>query len=376
MEKISFQQIFDANVSTLTEYSQLYEGKTSESFYIDIVLTYMTADEKSLEKIFQKFKSLSEMPFQNEILTITELRILARRGALTKTKCEQFLFAIDTFDELWMGEAYFMLALCYAKLKLYLKAKEYFKTSFIHLKNIGCKRKVLLAFQNFLAGISNSEPNISLISEYLVLIKEAKRLKFFDIEALTLLNLSREFQDRNATLLALDYCVRAEQLGRENLGSLQYWLIIAHKADLLIELKRIHEATLVYEELMAAENIEIKQSIEVLKVKLESTSDKYFDKAQASPTWEERLTESKNRPKKHVGELEQKLIGFILEKPRTKQEIVIHLYGSKLDKHMLDSRFKKLISKARKKIPGIIVYHNGLYSISDSKYFQIYQDAK
>ena len=171
--------------------------------------------------------------------------------------------------------------------------------------------------------------------------------------------------------MALKYCDQAHQKSLTNHGNLQYWLIIAHKADLLIELNRVHEAILCLEELHGSSLDEIKEARKLLSQKINSEKPMNIDSEKLHTTWKERLKGDLLRKElPTLGELEQKLIDFIAQGPKDKHEIILHLYEAKGDYYSLENRFKRLISRTRKKVPNLIVFKDGKYTLSDPVFQQ------
>ena len=57
----------------------------------------------------------------------------------------------------------------------------------------------------------------------------------------------------------------------------------------------------------------------------------------------------------------RRLLSFVMNKPRSKSEIIDHLYGTEISIIYTENRFHNLLSRLRKKIPQVIVFENEKY---------------
>ena len=149
----------------------------------------------------------------------------------------------------------------------------------------------------------------------------------------------------------------------------QYYLSLAQKCDLLIDIKRYNEAEKLMDLLQSSPhdfskgalvNLEERLLFEKNNEHLKGTNSNII----FSPTFAQRREQIKTSGKiRPFGKLEEKLIELLSEGPRDKITLIKELYGEKEDFFALEGRFKSLLVRIRKKIPFTIVYNNGLYSI-------------
>ncbi len=267
---------------------------------------------------------------------------------------------------IWKAEALFVMGFANVKRHKHVKAKILFKNAYTCLKSIGCKRKSLMAYQNYIAAIGNIDTERNMIPEYLHFLQMPNLSEFALPYVGALLNLAREYQKRNAFMVAMKYCEKAIAIVENQLpGNLQYWLALCLKADLLIDLNRKHEAIIQIEYILGSEHSEAVHACKMLQQKLSpSNSKSTFIENSLSPTWKEKINEKKSKVK--LGELEQQLVLLISDSPLDKHDLIKELYGDKGDYYSLESRFKKLISRVRKKLPNLIIFKDGKYTISDA----------
>ena len=68
--------------------------------------------------------------------------------------------------------------------------------------------------------------------------------------------------------------------------------------------------------------------------------------------------------------LEERLLEFIAASPKTKFEIMDHLYGDRLNTEVRENRLKNLLNRLRKKRPELIVFENEKYRIADEVFLK------
>ncbi|MNU07531.1 hypothetical protein D3C72_2531640 [compost metagenome] len=64
-------------------------------------------------------------------------------------------------------------------------------------------------------------------------------------------------------------------------------------------------------------------------------------------------------------DLEERIVALLSSKPRDKYKLIEDLYGDRIEINAAENRLKNLLNRLRKKIPGRIVFENGLYKIAD-----------
>ncbi|MCK5072670.1 MAG: hypothetical protein KAQ98_04535 [Bacteriovoracaceae bacterium] len=361
-------QIFNANLDNLFSLSTTLMERTRESMYVEVLINYLQKDINKLRLVVDKISSEASLQDYEIISSISNLRYKIASKSYCANDIEKTLAIVDGFP-VWKGDVYMVCAYAYARLDKHVKSKILFKKAFNALNGIGAKRRALLALQNYIVAESNIYDGKKLIGEYKHLIRKAIQFGYPTIAAGGYLNLSRQFQKHGAIRTALKNIEKAEYLIDEDSGILQYYLILSHKCHLLIQLNRKDEARILIDELTHNNHKEIIENVKFLESLICDDGNK-LEKLNLNSmvdSWKERVTSKKEIK---LGKLEEKLIEFISESPRTKIEIISHLYGQNLDYVVLDNRFKNLIGRFRKKVPDLIVFEDEKYRISDTMFLK------
>lgn len=342
--------------------------KTRESMYVEVLINYLQKDINKLKLVVNKISSETSLQDYEIINSISNLRYKIASKSYSVNDIEKTLLIVEQFP-VWKGDVYSVCAYAYARLGKHVKSKILFKKAYNALNEIGAKRRALLALQNYIVAESNIHDEKKLIGEYKHLIRKAIKFGHPTIAAGGYLNLSRQFQRHGAIRTALKNIEKAESLIEKDSGILQYFLILSHKCHLLIQLNRKDESRILLDELTCSNHKEIIENVKFLELLIVEDEKKLKNLNLNSMTdsWKERVTSKKEIK---LGRLEEKLVEFISESPRTKIEIISHLYGQNLDYVVLDNRFKNLIGRFRKKVPDLIIFENDKYRISDTMFLK------
>ena len=357
-------QIFNSDLDELRDLALKMDGLNRDSIYIELLISYLTFEYKNVEKLLNKIHANTNLQDHEILYYMAKFRFSVMNKSVKERDITELLTTVNLYPH-WSGEALNIIAYNYMSEGKFKLALKYFKEAhnWFDIKKI--HRRKLLAYHNYIICEANLNIKQTTIPDLMFLLKETSKYNYADIEALILMNLSREYQNYNAHNLALKYCYQAEELSMNCIGSLRYWSIQSLKADLLIDLSRIHEAKLCIELLSASGHKENKEAVKVLKQKI-SLQQEDIDLDCLQATWKERFNGDLHRVNTPaLGDLEQKLIEYITQAPREKNNIIDHLYGDKIDYTSLENRFKRLLSRTRKKVPGLILFINKKYCISD-----------
>ncbi|MGZ3694573.1 MAG: hypothetical protein ACXWQO_10360 [Bdellovibrionota bacterium] len=359
-------RLIEANVEQLLAYDLEPADSPALEFYRQVLLAFMRGDSESISRFLEDLKQtraelLQEIPC---LLDLTRLRY----KLLTETK-EQDLkreLAESPADGLWAGEKLMLLAAVAEKLQNFTLALELHKKAAKELLVIGATGKSLRARSNMIANLSNIEPERKLIPEYFYLYREAKNLRQTNIMATTLLNLSREYQKIGAIQVALKYCQRSLAASRDNIFGLIHGLALAHRGHLYCQLGRLIDAQVDLEQIQQSDFSAVKAAAEILAALLAKQPASLSQPPGLLRTWSERLEDfNSGKNKLRLSPVEEKLIQFLSEKPRSKFEITDHIFGTELHPLKAENRLKNLIHRVRKKFPGLIYLENEQYFLAD-----------
>jgi tetratricopeptide (TPR) repeat protein len=393
LKKVSVVSIIDAPLDELLDLQMYFDEQTPVGVYVNLVIAYLQSDINRVRSLIQKLEKLEFSEELKTVLVVSQLRLNIRthvEDEFLLKKCKRYAKR----DDWWSGELLMVIANYYFYSKNYLKAKKYYQLAYQSLNKHHCYRKAALAYLNYVASESNINPEKKLMADYQFLYRKAVKVKANRVAGICLYHLSCESQKLGAFISSLKYCEEAEEYLTESMGTLQWYLVRSHKCFLLYKLMRTKEADLIYEELLLCDIPEIKDATKVINL-LREESFEMGDKTQISlkltPSWRLRLKEIKEEektPKKKkvnnvlsmptkLSELEDRLISFLVEKPREKAEIIDHLYGDRIDYENLDQRFRTLLSRLRKKLPKLIIFTTEKkYAIADEIFLKEVKKAQ
>ena len=184
---------------------------------------------------------------------------------------------------------------------------------------------------------------------------------------MALVNISREYQVIGGFDLALKYVNRALALLDRQRYARSYYLALAHRSHVLLSLDRRVEALEDFKEAQLCTYPDVRTAIASLKAIFDG---KEAPDVPASPvlySWSERVSEARAASgKQKLGQLEERLLQFLSERPRSRWELIEFLYGGKLSPEVLENRFNNTLQRIKKKLPGLIVNVNGKYSLTES----------
>lgn len=299
-----------------------------------------------------------------------DLLILIRMRRLLKTQpvdLEKIVALNEAMNgpswPLWRAEALYVCASAHQALKFYEVAEKSYKEAASLYNRGGAVRKALRASLSAVASRSCLYPHFRLFSEYHQIVEKSLEINEGLTAATALINISREFQLLEGFHLALKYCYRAlEILGRQAFGSREHGMGLVHRADLLFKLERTHQAQ---EDLFYAltfNHPEVQTACEVLSKKYQLEL-KTIQPNQILPTWQERLHEG-NKPDAKLGELGERLLELLSQRPHSKFELMQILYGDQIDLESRENRLKNLIFRVRSRLPQLIYFENSLYYLA------------
>ena len=361
--------IFDAPLEELLEKAIESECDSNEALYIQILIAYLQGENQHLKALLEKSANCG-----NTVLhKVGQLRLQIRESSIDSLLMGE-LKELAEHSPVWKGEINFVLGYAKTKLQKWEKSKAFFKKACASLEKNGAKRKASLAFQNVVNCDSYIHPHKKMIAELHYLAKKAHKARAYSVAGLAYLNLSREYQLINAVQSALKYCYMAEEYMEKNAGTLQYYFCKAQRCHLYIESDRIQEAEALYDELKLCQLQEIKNALLVLENLLRDTP--IPEQLKLSPTWQDRVDrKGAGKDKVKLGKLEEKFLEYICQEPREKFDIIEQLYGNLLDYEVTDNRLKGLISRLRKKVPNLIIFKDGHYTISDKLLLKEYKSV-
>jgi tetratricopeptide (TPR) repeat protein len=370
--------VIEADIQGLYELQGLCgPQKSPVSLYSKTLLYFLQGDLASLRRNAVTIEEIAgegaDFAEFSAIVTLTRLRIHLLEQKFDETLVEKAL-GLTRASPQWRGELLFVVAAYYFDQRRYQEASGYFLKAEHELQKTGASRKALKAFSSHIAALSWIYPDQPLVREYFEIYRKSRKAGETVSAAMALLNLSREYQKLGAIVSAFRVGERGLSLLKGNIGGLAYYYLMLQSAHLLLDLGRFPEAMLRFELCASGRFPEVIAARKILNERLcigipQNSHEAAFPEPSPSPTWRERREhgEMDSDSRIRLGALEEKLLRFLCSCPRKKSEICRFLYGDKMKEPTIDARFKSLIERIRNKLPGVLIYDSGRYSIKDSE---------
>lgn len=370
----TFEWVIEAGLDKLAEACErldlrdLSRPGSFELFYGQVIVHFLRGEEDELANHLQSLEKFSGHDEFDFLRTACSMRVQIRSREF-ESALLQHAIDLASRSERWEGELCILAATAQTVLDDYAAAHVLFARATQAFERRGCSRKSLRSRLNVLVCESHVHPNRNLFARYHDLYRRALRSNQRDLIVATtsLLNISREYQRAGAFLVALKYCNRALSLFELQMGEMNYFLTLAHRAHLLCELGRRAEARIDYEAASVGRFKEVEAALRVIEPMLDGAR---LPDASMSPdllpTWRERALSantSDSTPK--LSTLEEKLIRFLANGPRDRIDILEEIYGTQLEFETKLNRFKSLLSTLRKKFPNLVICEDGSYRLAD-----------
>lgn len=361
----SWAEIIEAPLAQLLEWQRngTSHFDLDSQIYLDLMVAYLKNDQSEFRRTWSKLNATSPL------FPIARLRFEVCNQTMTIALIDQCVRDVEsrTNDISYYCEIYFIAGYACYTLHNFEKAIFYYKKALPGLTKIEAYKKALKCSQNILASNQELNPHMKLIPEYQAIYREARRLKDHATCGLTQMNISREYQKIGALSIALESIQLALTFYQKDFGTLDYFLCLAHRAHLYLQLGLEEHALRDIEMCMTSDFPKIHQVVKVLE-KIDFQADEESQTHLLNPTWTKRARQYKREKETTVfNGLEERLLSLLRSGPRTKSELIEQLYGSLIDHESADNRFKNLLVRVRKKSQGLIGHKDSHYFLLDTK---------
>ncbi|MCM2278551.1 MAG: hypothetical protein NDJ89_10800 [Oligoflexia bacterium] len=317
MKTQEFVRIIEASLDELVSLKlERPDSGLTDGIYLDVILHYQRAERSELAKLVQL------IPETDGVWTASRLRLMILERKIDPellARAERQVAAVSS----WEGELSILIGMTYTILERHAIARGWFHRAIGALERIGARRKAVKAFLNVVVADTHVYPERNPIAAYHDVYRRAMRphCRELSVASTALLNISREYQEMGASLAALKFCNQAVKLIARDFGSLTYFLALAHRCNLLLELERLAEARVDYELAKASGFAEVQAALEVLSV---AFSPEELSKScpEALPAgWRRRreawLQNGGIQAKVRLSALEEKLVRLLGKGPRS-----------------------------------------------------------
>lgn len=367
-----FIRLFEANLEELFELENLniIQNKLG-CHYLQVMKSYLRGDCHTLAAL-HPIDTSAESEFINILIKVRHdiLASKIQRNVVEQLNkyCEKDGL-IDQFSY-WLGEISFVVAMAYLELKDYENAKKYYRIAYREFDSIGAKKKAVKSLLNVLVAESRADNSKKLLIDYQFVAKKALSAHDSIVAGICYMNISREIQLIGSLNVSLKFINKSIECLQSDHGTTHYYSAILHRCHVLLELGRNFEARLDYEEASMSPYIHIKEAIKLLDLMFHKNkiknSELQINTEKLDPTWRGRLKDFLHKKQyAKLSDLESTLIEYLLEKNRSKDELIELLYGKKIDYPAAENRFRVLMSRLRKRHPGLIVTDKNEFKIAD-----------
>jgi hypothetical protein len=373
---MTFQAILEASIDELAAHLLSDSADSSlETSYAEAILSFLRCDNEALQTIINRADHFADHPEGSLFKLACQLRLAIRLRQMDSSLIDQV--EASPSNSRWQGELRLLGATLLTVGEENERALKWFTLARLWFFKAGYTRKALRARMNELVALSHLDSEKTLLAEYHDLYRWSIRKANRDLIVATTctLNMAREYQRAGARLCALSWCAKGLKLAQLQFGSRNHHFLLAQKTDLLLQLDRRAEASLVYDEVKLSPFPEVQAALRVLEHSFElktslvagTASPKETPPLTATvhllPTWRERIYPTKTPST--LSKLEDQLVSFLSTGPRERSEILNHLYGDSLAYGTKLNRFKSLLTTLRRKSAEIVRYKDGQYELTD-----------
>lgn len=380
MEKVSWVSLIEASLDELLQLEKQLllprgEGQDPEQleekiFYTKILIAYFRNSAEGISLVIESHQDLLSKHPALHMLASMRLRLRTPDFHLSEIlDLKKQIAQIENSQGVYFAEACFVSATASLQRAEYRQAEELYLQAAIHFELIGSLKKSIRAELSGLAAYSSIYPESRLFHEYSVLHEKALAAGEFLAAGTALINISRELQRIKALPHALSTVNKAlEVLNTNHRASREFSLAMAHRAELHFQLGKKTEGENDTVLALCHSHAEVQSACQILAQKYELDLLALQSKV-VLPTWQER--ESKNETVDILTVMESRFLKLLSERSYSKNELMDALFGEKISLESQNNRFKNLLSRVKAKVPGIIVFQDGFYSIQDEFSFKV-----
>lgn len=326
---IKFKDVLDSSLEQLIEagFKDQFEDETSKTYALML-----------------RFHKKGELQALN-LLKLTDRNLLVLRhllNGLNLKKSRALYNSINLYDEKFQGEIYFYLGQIFKENSAIDVAMTCFQLAYKSYDGVGCKVKAIESLYLYTIIQASDSGTKNLIPEFEFLIQKASKAGASLTAAKCYYFISREYARHGANEVALSYASQALDHSAGDNGVEFFYHALLNRCTLLIKLGQKSAAQFDYQKARVSNLDSVKIKLKKVKVMFESS--------------ELNLTAT-----------ESLLIEALSDGALTKQELVLKIYGEKIDWFAADSRFKMLLSRLRKKYPSIVNIKAGKYQVNENR---------
>jgi hypothetical protein len=355
MDTKKFVELLDSNLEELINQS-LVDSENKFKVYRSILIAFFKGESETLLSIS------SQLSQKSPEKTLALYRYRLRTKTSRPYMIEELQNESSSWQDPWKVEAFFTISMIAADNNLNESYLKFSQKSSNLLESLGSKKKSCLAMLNVLVAKTRMNPNLHLIPEYNFLFKLSRKRKSFKVAGICLQNIAKEYLELGALQLSLNFVNKSIQYLDREYGSMNYFLALAQKAHTLMMLDRPVETQKVLQVLKLSRYPEVLEAARVIEYKLGKLKKEEITRGNLTEAWTNLLEIG---PNVKLGELEQKVIKTLSQDSLTRYELMVKIYGTNISHESAENRLKNLMNRIKKNVPGLIIFHNGKYRLSE-----------
>lgn len=321
---MKFEDVLNLNLEQLIEvsFNDYFEDETSQTYALML-------------RLYKK----NELEALN-LIRLTDRHLFVMRhifNGLSRKQTLSLYNSVDIYEPRFQGEIYFYLGKTFKEDHKFDFAMACFQKAYLSYERQTCHKKAVESLYQYTMIQAQESESQNLIPEFEFLIKKALKSSAHLTASKCYYHIGRHYMNQGATELALDYASQALDNLDGNHGVEFFYHALLFRCSLLLDLGQKNVALFDYQKAKASNFTSLKSKLKELKSVFEN---------------EEELNLTKT---------ESLLVKALNDGPLNKQDLVLKIYGDKIDWLAAESRFKMLLSRLKRKYPTILTLRDGKY---------------
>ncbi len=370
-----FKLVIEAPLQELIDLQHSKHLTKGQALYCKVLVAFLSSDHSSLQSLCRDLENLANQTQTLELVVLfhlAKIRLSIRQRTVDLEMLRNLIgLMYMPVREPLQSEGYFVIARGQEVLAQHANAARFYDKSHIGFQKCGAHRKSMKALFNSLANQTRIDPSLSYISDYKKLCYLARRVKDNGTMAVALMNISREFESLADFNLSLKYATRAITFLQNDMGTLQYFMSLVHRAHLYLSLNQLSEAQRDLDRARRSEHIEIQAAVKYLTLQISGSLENTLTPADfknMTKCWQERVIDNhynKERGNDVLSKNEKRVRDVLSHGPHPRNALTDILRGSAKEPEFLLLRLKALFHRLRTQCKELVAFENGTFKLSN-----------
>ena len=305
-------------------FNDVYEDEASRA-YCHFIIAQKRGDRSAIEA----------MSFhENALTTLKKIYLSDDQGYL-----DSVALSVGDFSSRFHGELYFSIAHKLEELGELVQAQSLYKAAYKSYQSQNCSKRAIECLFFFTRISASIQSDFNTIAEFEFVLKRAIKANELSLVGMCHLAMAQEYKRLKCYEVALEHITSAIGYMEDEKGAELFYRALLHRSHLLILLGFKNQARFDYQKVVAAKMKVLQPTLRNIRNLLDSSEMI-------------KLTKS-----------EKRLVEALMKNPMSKKDLIIRLYGNKIDWFAADSRFKMLLSRLRKKDSTLVFEKQDLFHV-------------